>query len=86
MVEPDSRILKDSKSGKIELLSPEEALVELRLTIENIHTTNMLFRANHASNYVTFRGNLSRDRQSLLDQVDAALEEADYKPECMRRL
>jgi len=64
MVEPGSRILKDVKSGKIELLNPEEALAELRLSIKNINTTNMLFRANHASNYVTFRGNLKRDRKT----------------------
>jgi hypothetical protein len=78
--------MKDVKSGKIELLNPDEALAELRLTIKNIDTTNMLFRANHASNYVTFRGNLSRDKQNILDQIDAAREDADYKPEFLRRL
>jgi len=86
MVEPGTQMKKDVKSGKIVLLSPEEALVELRLTIEKINTTNMLFRANHASNYVTFRGVLAKDKDRMIKQIDAALDEADYKPESMRRL
>ena len=46
-----------------------------------------MFRANHASNYLTLKGTLNDDRQALLGQIAAALEgRRDLKPEFLRAL
>ena len=46
-----------------------------------------VFRANHASNYLTLKGTLNGDRKALLAQIAAALDgRRDLKPEFLRVL
>jgi len=86
MVEPDSLIEKDLDSGRLTLLEPNEALLELRKIVENLEVTNTVFRTNHASNYITFGGSLPKDRALLLAQIDKGLKEGGYRPEFLRGL
>lgn len=86
MVEPGSIIEKDLESGRLTLLEPNEALLELRKIVENLQLTNTVFRTNHASNYITFGGSLPKDRALLLAQIDKGLEDGGYRPEFMRGL
>lgn len=86
MLEPGAPIIKDIESGKMTLLEPDEALRELRLLVENLEVSNCIFRANHASNYVPFRGTLPGDKKNVLEQIDRALKGGSYKPDSFRRL
>jgi len=86
MVEPNSAIRKDVEAGRLPLLTPHEALLELRKIVENLHVTNTVFRTNHASNYITFGGSLPKDRAVLMKQIDRGLKKGGYRPEFLRGL
>ncbi|MCT4633272.1 MAG: radical SAM protein [Firmicutes bacterium] len=62
------------KRGEFELLSPKEVILETRELINNIECTNCVFRSNHVSNYLPLGGNLSRDKDALVDKIDRFLE------------
>ena len=65
-----------------------ETLNEVRLLVENLTTTDCVFRTNHASNYLPLKGVLARDRDRLLSVIDTALADPDkyLKPEFLRAL
>jgi hypothetical protein len=49
------------------------------------HLNSGLFMANHASNYLPIKARLPKDREKILELIDAALRgEVDLKPEWMR--
>ncbi len=73
MVEPGTPLYEDVRSGKFELLTPEEVLRETKLLIENIHVKKTcVFRSNHASNYLPLYGDLPADKDALLAQIASA--------------
>jgi len=73
--------------GEFELISPEESLRELRLMVENMEVKNTIFRSNHASNYLPIGGTLPKDKQKILDAIDACLRgETGMRPEFLRGL
>ncbi|HOY63076.1 MAG TPA: radical SAM protein [bacterium] len=63
-------------------------LREVRGLVENLNTTDCVFRTNHASNYLPLKGVLSRDRDKLLEVIDRALENPEryLRPEFLRAL
>jgi radical SAM superfamily enzyme YgiQ (UPF0313 family) len=68
-------------------LSPRESLAELRRMIELANPPSpVVFRTNHASNYVPLRGALPADRGKLIAKIDAALATGNLKPEWLRGL
>jgi radical SAM superfamily enzyme YgiQ (UPF0313 family) len=73
MLIPGTPLYADSQSGKFEIPSQREILLELRTMLERTEIRGM-FYANHASNYLPIRARLPRDRAEALAQVDAALE------------
>jgi len=74
MVEPMAPLYKDIRQGKFELLSPEEVLVETAELIKNINLNKKcVFRSNHASNYLSLRGDLPKDKERLLKTIHVAL-------------
>jgi len=79
---------KDVAQGKVELLSPKDHLKELRFLVEGLDLTNCIFRANHPSNYITFRVALPKEKKSLLAEIDRALDldEDGLRPEWARAL
>ena len=86
MVEPGAPILKDVKGKRITLQTPEEDLEELRDMVSRLDVTNMVFRVNHPSNYVTFRGALPKDKPQLLEEIEDAIAQGEFRPESFRRL
>lgn len=76
------------KSGKFELLTPKEVMLESKIFLENIDVTDCVFRANHASNYLPLKGNLPKDRAALLDLLSRAIISSDdiFKSEKLRGL
>ena len=86
MLEEGTKLYEDYQSGEFLLLEPRAVLLELRLFIQNTNLENCIFRANHASNYVALAGTLGADKQRLLNEIDTALKEDDFKPEYLRGL
>lgn len=77
-----------SFNGKWTPLSPEEMLEELYIMIENINGRGIVFRSNHASNYLPLKGVLSEDKDKLLSLLRHALENPSLhlRPEYLRAL
>ncbi len=74
-------------NGQFELPAVPELLQELRTMVAESHPTRALFRTNHASNYLPIEGRLPRDRERIIDTIDAALRgEVPLRPEYFRGL
>ena len=75
MLDPRTEIARQIREGEFELLSPEEVVAETYLMLENADPkTPCVFRSNHASNYLSLRGNLPDDKERMLAQVKNAME------------
>ena len=67
--------------------SQQGLLEELRLFLEHCQLDDCVFRTNHASNYLPLKGILNRDKEALLNTIDAALQRPEMlRPEHMRGL
>lgn len=87
MVEKGTQMYADITCGRFKLLGPEEVMLETRELIKNIDVDNCIFRSNHASNYVSLGGTLSRDKEKLINIIDGVLKgQHGYKPEKFRML
>lgn len=75
MVEPMAPIYKEIREGRFQVLSAEEVLAETALMLKDINVKKTcVFRSNHASNYVSLRGNLPQDKETMLAQLRRAME------------
>ncbi|MGI6730760.1 MAG: radical SAM protein [Anaerovoracaceae bacterium] len=88
LTEPSAPLHKDIQEGRFQLLSPLEVVEETRLLLENINVKKpCVFRSNHASNYVSLRGDLPQDKERMLAQLDRAMKNAGMlKDDSLRRL
>lgn len=84
---PGTPIAKLASRGRFQLPSVEGFLEELRTFIASADPTDAIFRTNHASNYLPLAGRIPRDRDRLLDLLEAALDgEVPLRPEWSRGL
>lgn len=75
MLEPGAELYDAYTKGIFMPMKAEEILGEAYLMIKNAcPTKTCVFRSNHASNYVSLKGNLPEDRQMLLKKLEIALE------------
>ncbi len=87
MIEENTELYKDIKCGKFLVLSDIEVLKEIRNILQNINSKEkIVFRCNHASNYLLLRGDLPKDREKLIREIDNALENRDIRDEVERML
>lgn len=86
MLDEDAPIMKEIRSGEIELLSPEDVVQEMKLFLENVDSEGTVFRSNHASNYVALKGTLNRDIQKMLDELEKTKQRHHFRSEWSRRL
>jgi radical SAM superfamily enzyme YgiQ (UPF0313 family) len=89
MVVPGSPLDEMVKRGEFELVTdPLEILRELSLMIENIEAPGpVVFRTNHASNYLPLRGTFPRDKENLLKTIQNAMDDPSLlRPESLRGL
>ena len=81
-LEDGSYLTKAAAEGKYTVVGLEEIVKELKLILENIHVEEMtapvIFRSNHASNFLTLKGTLPQDRDAMLAQVNRVLERGVY--------
>lgn len=79
-----------SRAGyDFEPLNKKELFEELKLLIENTNLKSTIFRSDHASNYLSLKGILSRDKESLINKLTTAINSPDslfLRPEWARGL
>lgn len=87
---PAAPLYEDIREGRFELLTPEEVLdeMEIMLSLTNLPAGGRcVFRSNHASNYLSLKGNLPEDKNRMLARVRQAREDPYMlRPEYFRRL
>ena len=62
------------ETGEFQMMGPVDLMRETRLFLEHIDSEGSVFRSNHASNYLPLGGTLNRDREALIQTIDAALD------------
>lgn len=86
-VVPGTPIAKLEETGRFELPDIMGLLRELRTFVDLARPTDAIFRSNHASNYLPLAGRLPRDRERIVQVLDAALSgEIPLRPEWARGL
>ena len=76
-------------AGQIDELTPVELAAELRTFLANLELKSTVFRSNHASNYLALKGTLPKDRDALVEVLDAVLanpRKAHFIPDWLRAL
>ena len=87
MIEKNTKIEEKVKNGELEILSSFEILKEIKEILKNINTDEkIIFRSNHASNYVSLKGNLPIDKDRLIEDIDWCIENSYIKNEKNRSL
>ena len=88
MVDPSVPIAEEIESGRMELLTPEEVIAETLLMLKNTEVTKKcVFRSNHASNYLSLKGDLPDDKEAMMDLLREAMKNHDMlKDERFRAL
>ena len=87
MVEPGTPLFDWVRSGEFRLLTPAQVLTETKLLVEKLDSPGSVFRMNHASNYLSLRGTLNGDRQTMLATIRRAEENSGMlRPEAFRGL
>ena len=88
MLDSRAPITGQIQRGELELLSPEEVVAETYLMLEHMNPTKpCVFRSNHASNYLSLKGNLPQDKEKLMAKLRRAMEDTDMlKDERFRML
>lgn len=78
MIEPSAKLHGDILVGRFQVLTPMEVLKETEVLLENTKVIkNCVFRSNHASNYVSLKGDLPQDKDRMLTQLRLAMENAN---------
>ncbi|MVX67043.1 radical SAM protein [Clostridium chromiireducens] len=87
MAEEETDLYNKIVKKEFQLLSDKEMLIEIKLLIEHINIEEtIVFRCNHASNYVSLRGDLPCDKEAMINQIDYHIEHNKLKHEYDRRL
>ncbi len=70
-------LYEEVRRGELTLQTPFESLLEVRRLVEQIELENLHYTSNHASNYLPIKGTLTRDRDTILAQIDQVLTSGD---------
>ena len=75
MLDSRAPITNQINRGELQLLSGEEVVAETYLLLKHANPEKpCVFRSNHASNYVSLRGNLPQDKPAMMAQLTRAME------------
>jgi radical SAM superfamily enzyme YgiQ (UPF0313 family) len=86
---PGTPLWQECEQGTFHPISPFESLEELKGIIENSSFTNCFLSSMHASNYLSIRGTLPRDKERMLKELERVLSKRDpalLRPEFLRGL
>jgi radical SAM superfamily enzyme YgiQ (UPF0313 family) len=82
---PGTPLWEEYERGDFEMPDERGLLLEMKEMIAHINLSCGLFSSNHPSNYLSVRAWLPKDKQKILDLIDAALRgEIGLRPEWMR--
>lgn len=70
---PNTPLYEDYTKGEFQLLSPHEALKEIRLLIEHLDCQGSTVLSDHVSNYWNVQGRLPEDKDKMLKEIEQAL-------------
>jgi radical SAM superfamily enzyme YgiQ (UPF0313 family) len=86
---PGTPLYEQWERNEFHPISPFQSLEELKLIIENSNFTDCFFSSMHASNYLSIRGKLPRDKERMLREIEKVLAARDpslLRPEFLRGL
>ncbi len=89
MLPPGTELENDVKRGIFTPLNQKDTLKELKMFLENLSDDlhDLIFRSNHASNYLALKGILAEDRNKLVQKVKYGLNHPEsLRPEFYRGL
>ena len=88
MLEPPAPLLEDYREGRFKLLQPVEVLEEAAIMLDHARPEKTcVFRSNHASNYVSLRGDLPKDNDRMIASLKRCIDDQRLlKDERLRRL
>ena len=89
MMMPGIPLYDKLQQGEFSIISPFQALEELKIIVENSNFSDCFFASNHASNYLPIRGRLPREKDLLIKTIGNSLAKADpstLRPESARAL
>ncbi len=84
LLEPGTPMHDDYMAGDFELLSPQDTLEEMKIFLQNVDSEGSVFRSNHASNYISLKGDFNADIPRMLRQIELAEANGVFKPEHFR--
>lgn len=59
--------------GEYQQQTVVELYEELKMFIENLNVENVIYRSDHVSNHLILKGVLSKDKDTLIDQINLAI-------------
>lgn len=87
MVDKGTLLHNKVLNKEFEILNDKEVLNEIKLLLENIRVKeSVVFRCNHASNYISLSGNIPSDKEYLLNEINYYIDTNKVKQEESRRL
>lgn len=87
MYSKNTVLYEEIRDSKFTPLKNFEVLEEIKKIIQNIDvTSNIIFRSNHASNYVSLEGNLPKDKEKIIREIEVSLKNKYLTSEDMRAL
>lgn len=87
MVEEGTSLHNKIINKEFSVLNDKEILEEIKILVENINVKEQIvFRCNHASNYISLKGNFPKDKDVLLNQINYYKDTNKLKKEEERRL
>ncbi|MCR5182182.1 MAG: radical SAM protein [Clostridia bacterium] len=88
MLEYPAPLLEKYQSGEFKLLTAEEVLKEAAIMLDYARPEKpCVFRSNHASNYVSLKGDLPRDNDRMIAALNRAMADTELiRDERFRRL
>ncbi|MEN8225192.1 MAG: radical SAM protein [Bacteroidota bacterium] len=73
--------------GDFEPCDIPDLLQEMKTFVSNTELDRTVFRSDHASNYLILKGTLGREKERMLQEIDAAIDQpGGLRPEWMRGL
>jgi len=70
---PNTPLWEEYQEGRFQLLSPHQALEEIRLLLQELDVDGSWIVSDHISNYWNINGQLPGDRETMLAEIDRAL-------------
>lgn len=65
---------KNRFAGDYQQQSIKELFEELKLFIENLNVSNVIYRSDHVSNNLILKGTLLKDKELIIQQIDGAIQ------------